>query len=508
MKRKIFAFAMTIIMILTPMSPPLAYANEINVTVNGQRVDFQGQGPANIDGHTMIPVRGVFEMMGFNIIWNETLQQVILSRGRTSAMFTIGRRTLYVNGRTYALNVPPQVIGGRTMMPVRNIAESLGYHVGWDRFTNTVLISSTPIPEPAYVDLRSESGEILDTLLLRLDGVSQLRPLEAVFHSGRMWFNAAEFAAALGLPPQRAQQLSLFELCEKHGLFLDFHRPSGVINLFTGHERPEQLPSPGNRYALMRLEDVTVFGDFMWYQQMINSRIIANLLYEHNAAFTIAWVPIFVRPAENYRNDPRDYSRHNLEFVFTIDYMLSRGGLLGLHGYTHQRGNQNSISGYEFGAAVNDAAARQSFENQLRAAADLNWTPISFTFPKYIGTQSQFQIAAEFFDIISPHPSGRAQVLQHAISGGRNILYINTPQDHPHSSSEADVAAMIRRINNAGEICSFFFHTWLEYDFISIQRSGSAMPVINYDTNSPLHRILEALRANGRVVKSPAHFQR
>ncbi|MCL1884562.1 MAG: DUF2334 domain-containing protein [Defluviitaleaceae bacterium] len=354
----------------------------------------------------------------------------------------------------------------------------------------------------------NEQGEFLDELILQIDGRKQMRYLDAVFRNGRIWFEPIEVRRALGLSISRTDiTISLFDLCEIHSLLLDFDRQNGIINLFSNHKKPEQLPPAGERHALLRIEDVTAFGNFGQTNELPKMRAIADLLWTHGARFSIAWVPVFVRPSDSYRNDPREFSRYNLEFIFTMDYWLSRGGEMGLHGYTHQRGNQNSIAGHEFGAGVSDEETRRSFENQLAAANYFGWTAEYFTFPKHIGTRRQHEIAAEYFSIIWPHPYSRAIRGPYRVqTADREVIYFNTPQDHPHSASDSDVSAMLRRISAAGEIANFFFHTHLEYNFMYIERDELGRPTISYDTNSPLHRILDTLRDSGRVVRSPSYF--
>ena len=507
MRRKMIMVALVTIITLT-LSVNV-YASNIGVTVDGRMVNFTGQQPVSVDGRTLVPVRDVFEMMGFEVSWNASAQRVVLT-GNDVVVLTVGSNNFNANGERHRLDAPAQIINGSTMLPIRAVAESVGYYVGWNMFTNTVVISSVPIPEPAVTRIVNEQGTTLDNLLLRIDGADRSRPLEAVFRSGRLLFDPIEFGRSLELSmPENNESMPLFGLCEYYGLLFDFDRHSGVINLFTGNSRPEQLPPTGERHALMRIEDVAAFGDWQQPNELIKMREIADLLWMHNATFSIAWVPVFVRPLDNYRNDPRDYTRYNIEFIFTMDYWLSRGGEIGLHGYTHQRGNQNSIAGSEFGAGVSDAETRRSFENQLAAAGHFGWTPEYFTFPKHIGTQRQHDIAGEFFNIIWPHPYSRAVHGAYRVQiGEREVIYFNTPQDHPHSASNADVSAMVRRINNAGEIANFFFHTHLEYDFMIIERDEIGRPFIVYDANSPLHRILDALRENGRVLRSPSYFLR
>jgi uncharacterized protein YdaL len=239
----------------------------------------------------------------------------------------------------------------------------------------------------------------------------------------------------------------------------------------------------------------------------LRRRAIADLFYSHNAAFTIAWVPVNVRPAEGFRNDARDYNRYNLEFVFTMDYWISRGGQMGLHGYTHQRSDQNSVSGYDFGEEVSDEHARYLFQRQVKAAEYFGWTPYSFTFPKYIGTRSQFDIAGEYFDFILPNIYWNVGNTPTQVRiGDRYVIYMNAVEDHLLGQGEAHLLDLLDRLDSAGDIASFFFHTWLDYSYIQISRDEQNRPVVTHDTSSPLHRILENLRENGRTLRPTTHF--
>lgn len=42
---------------------------------------------------------------------------------------------------TKLMDVAPQIVGGRTLVPVRAIAESFNINVGWDGDTNTVILN-------------------------------------------------------------------------------------------------------------------------------------------------------------------------------------------------------------------------------------------------------------------------------------------------------------------------------------------------------------------------------
>jgi len=113
------------------------------VTIDGRYVDFIDQGPTIVDGRTLVPVRGVFEELGFEVDWEQDMETARLTRNGYEVALTIGSAIFITNGESHTLDVPAQVIGGRTMLPIRAVLESVGYSVDWSQSTNTVLISSS-----------------------------------------------------------------------------------------------------------------------------------------------------------------------------------------------------------------------------------------------------------------------------------------------------------------------------------------------------------------------------
>ena len=128
-------------------APAQAQNNAINVTVDGTAVNFTGQQPTIINGRTLVPVRGVFEALDFDVSWNGQARQVTLSRANDTIVITIDSASFTANGASHALDVPAQIIGGSTMIPLRAVLESVGYGLAWDENTQTVIISTShPIP--------------------------------------------------------------------------------------------------------------------------------------------------------------------------------------------------------------------------------------------------------------------------------------------------------------------------------------------------------------------------
>ena len=144
MKNKIFAVLAAVFAIA--VFSATVYANDnITVRISGEPVVFEGQQPAIVDGRTLVPVRGVFEQLGFTVGWDDDLRQATLTSDDHVVVITINSATFSTNGEDHALDVPAQIIGGSTMLPLRAVLESVGYHLDWDEVARAVLITSAPL---------------------------------------------------------------------------------------------------------------------------------------------------------------------------------------------------------------------------------------------------------------------------------------------------------------------------------------------------------------------------
>ena len=115
-------------------------SNHVNVTIHGQLVHFDGEGPVNVGGRTLVPVRRVFETLGFNVEWDYTTQRVTLTRAHDEIIVTIGFNIFTVNDNIFRLDVPAMIIEDRTKLPIRALLESMGYFVDWDEDSRVVLV--------------------------------------------------------------------------------------------------------------------------------------------------------------------------------------------------------------------------------------------------------------------------------------------------------------------------------------------------------------------------------
>jgi hypothetical protein len=78
--------------------------------------------------------------MGGTVRWDEKARKVTINLLSNSIDLWIGEKDAAVNGAAKPLDASPQIINGRTMLPIRFISENLNCHVEWDNLNKEVFI--------------------------------------------------------------------------------------------------------------------------------------------------------------------------------------------------------------------------------------------------------------------------------------------------------------------------------------------------------------------------------
>ena len=175
--------ALTLLVVASVLAATYAVArNDITVLVDGEEISFTDQGPVNICGSIFVPLRDVFEAIGFEVNWCRDTDTALLSGSgdtiniaiqvgaphfsivRTSPDRPAGHAVII------ELETPAQLIGGRTLLPLRAVLENIGYYLNWDGATNTVFITSEGerAPDAPVANVRhfllAELDDIIDLL--------------------------------------------------------------------------------------------------------------------------------------------------------------------------------------------------------------------------------------------------------------------------------------------------------------------------------------------------------
>jgi len=147
---------------------PVSFANSlISVYVNNMRLHLEVP-PQLIAGRTLLPIRAVSESIeATSIVWESSARRVTIRRGERLIVLHEGSNVAHVDNRTVFLDVAPTIVTGRIMVPIRFIAENMGVLVTWNQVTRTIQIIN-------YVPITSIEFSKTNLTMLLIDSPVQL----------------------------------------------------------------------------------------------------------------------------------------------------------------------------------------------------------------------------------------------------------------------------------------------------------------------------------------------
>jgi peptide/nickel transport system substrate-binding protein len=119
-------------------------AGQVKVAVNNQFLTFDIQ-PFIEKGRVLVPVRPLCEALGASVEWDAKTRTVTIRKGDTVARITVGSKIVSITEKgvtEVVLEVPAKIVSGRTVVPLRFIAEAFGAKVDWDAAARTAIIEA------------------------------------------------------------------------------------------------------------------------------------------------------------------------------------------------------------------------------------------------------------------------------------------------------------------------------------------------------------------------------
>ncbi len=118
-----------------------AATTPITVLVNGKKVTSDVPPYIDKNSRTLVPIRFVAEAFGSQVDWNAEEQKVTIVRRDKTVILYINSNAYSVNDEAKKMDTIASITQGRTMVPIRFIAEAFGAVVNWDGKTKTVKIT-------------------------------------------------------------------------------------------------------------------------------------------------------------------------------------------------------------------------------------------------------------------------------------------------------------------------------------------------------------------------------
>ncbi len=295
--------------------------------------------------------------------------------------------------------------------------------------------------------------------------------------------------------------ISLFDLCEILNLTTFWNYDNNTIYIDNKKDNDNEIKNENenDKKAYIRFEDFTAGDVYLSKGALEKVRLVADYMNKNNEAFSISWIPRYINKDLNIDNDiSKNESMKNANFLFTLDYIVNRGGSIGLHGYTHQFKDSNSVTGFEFGDSGynNPEDIRKRVESALTVASNLN-VPITYwETPHYKTTAKQQKIFEEYFKIIYEPAIGIYNSKIITSENNEYTKYIPTPLGYVDDDTGERILKSIKDNYDNKEL-SFFYHLSIEIKSIDIWVSENGSILNKYTEDSILKKIVNTTNELG-----------
>ncbi len=149
MRKFLILISALVIFSVYPQASPAATLNKTIFVVGSKgftvnNAVYQMAAAPYLDGgRVMTPYQGVAAAFGIeqkNILWDSRTNTMKIHTDIHELEFIVGEKVLYVNDRPLQMDVPPAVRDGQIFLPVKWVAEALGYALAWDAKSLSILL--------------------------------------------------------------------------------------------------------------------------------------------------------------------------------------------------------------------------------------------------------------------------------------------------------------------------------------------------------------------------------
>lgn len=156
----------TIIMIITSIFPVSVFGsdipnNDIDIFVNGKLIEkYHDNMRPFIDNNsrTQVPLRTLAEAMGFEVVYENKTKTITIPTNGGNVVLQIGSNKVQTPDGTISMDTAAVVINGRTYVPIRFVSEALGWTVGYKQNRDNSGKSASRATHIITVDKITESG--------------------------------------------------------------------------------------------------------------------------------------------------------------------------------------------------------------------------------------------------------------------------------------------------------------------------------------------------------------
>ena len=110
-----------------------SFDGKVYLSAGDKRINFLDVRPfIDENGRTQTPVRATMEALDASVDWNDAGQTVTINKNGVDITLTIGSDIMTVNGKPTQMDTAAVIIDEHTYVPVRYVAEAMGYEVKFE----------------------------------------------------------------------------------------------------------------------------------------------------------------------------------------------------------------------------------------------------------------------------------------------------------------------------------------------------------------------------------------
>lgn len=140
--------------------PLIGHAAEsgITITLDGEPLRLPEQVKVEtISNNIMVPLRVVAENLGYQVTWQQATKSILIHNDTRQVGLTLGAAVAVVDGIDKKLPIAPVSQGGTSLVPLRFVSETMGLVVDWNNKDKVVAIKN---PEPAAKPVDSAAANL------------------------------------------------------------------------------------------------------------------------------------------------------------------------------------------------------------------------------------------------------------------------------------------------------------------------------------------------------------
>lgn len=137
-RKKVLALLLLFLLALIMPVRP-TFASTIQIYIDDQQLQTDVE-PQLIDGRTYLPLRACSEALNVSVDYDSANKHITIMYGDTEIQLTVGQTQATINGQAYTIDAKPFLHNDFTLVPVRFVSEALHCLVEWEPQTSSVLI--------------------------------------------------------------------------------------------------------------------------------------------------------------------------------------------------------------------------------------------------------------------------------------------------------------------------------------------------------------------------------